>query len=176
VKLLALTGQRRDEIGSLRWQEIDFDKAVIALPPERTKNSRPHDVPLSDAALVILKGRPRLVDREYVFTTGANGFRGWSNYKTLLDSRVGAIAPWRLHDLRRTVSTRMHDELGILPHIVEAVLNHVSGHKAGVAGTYNRAFYAKEKAIALARWAEHLASIVSGEPSKVVAISKGKAR
>jgi hypothetical protein len=70
----------------------------------------------------------------------------------------------------------MHDDLGIPPHIVEAVLNHISGHHAGVAGTYNRAVYAKEKTIALARWAEHLLAIVGGERSKVVAISKGKTR
>jgi integrase len=96
-----------------------------------------------------------------------------------LDARIagkGAIAPWRLHDLRRTVSTRMHDELGIPPHIVEAVLNHVSGHRAGVAGVYNRALYAREKAVALARWAEHLGAIVRGERSKVVAMPKGGAR
>src|SRR5262249_5505463 len=154
VRLLALTGQRRDEIGSLRWQEIDFDKAVISLPAERTKNGKPHDIPLSAAALDILKKRPCLAGREHVF--GANGFAGWSNCKRELDARVaakGAISPWRLHDLRRTVSTRMHDDLQVQPHIVEAVLNHVSGHKGGVAGIYNKATYAKEKAIALARWA-----------------------
>jgi len=179
VRLLALTGQRRGEIGSLRWSEVDFDKAVIALPRERTKNSRPHDIPLSDAALSILKARPRLAGRDYVFASGAHGYRGWANNKIALDANIaskGAISPWRLHDLRRTVSTRMHDELGILPHIVEAVLNHVSGHRAGVAGTYNRALYAKEKAVALGRWAEHLSAIVSGRSSKVVAISKGKTR
>jgi integrase len=179
VRLLALTGQRRDEIGSLRWQEIDFDKAVISLPPERTKNSRPHDVPLSPAALAILKARPRLAGHEFVFSSAANGFFGWSDCKLALDARIagnGAIAPWRLHDLRRTVSTRMHDELAIPPHIVEAVLNHVSGHRSGVAGVYNKATYSKEKAIALARWAEHLSAIVGGERSKVVAISKGKTR
>jgi integrase len=142
VRLLALTGQRRDEIGSLRWQEIDFDKAVISLPPERTKNSRPHDVPLSPAALAILKARPRLAGHEFVFSSAANGFFGWSDCKLALDARIagnGAIAPWRLHDLRRTVSTRMRDELAIPPHIVEAVLNHVSGHRSGVAGVYNKA-------------------------------------
>ena len=177
VRLLALTGQRRDEIGSLRWSEVNLDKALISLPAERTKNSRPHDIPLSPAAVSILKARPHFA--ELVFTSGANGFLGWSNYKLTLDARIarkGAVSPWRLHDLRRTVSTRMHDELGIAPHIVEAVLNHVSGHRAGVAGVYNRAAYAKEKAVALARWAEHLASIVGGEPSKVVPISKGRAR
>jgi integrase len=174
VRLLALTGQRRDEIGSLRWQEIDLDKAVIALPAERTKNSRPHDIPLSPAALGILKARPRLAGSEFVFTSRANGYFGWN--KVALDARIVAketIPPWRLHDLRRTVSTRMHGELAIAPHIVEAVLNHVSGHKAGVAGVYNRAAYAKEKAIALARWAEHLTAIVGGTSSKIVAISKG---
>jgi integrase len=177
VRLLALTGQRRDEIGGLRWQEVDFDQAAISLPAERTKNGRPHDVPLSAAALSILKARPRLAGREHIF--GANGFAGWSNCKVLLDARIagnGAISPWRLHDLRRTVSTRMHDELGIAPHIVEAVLNHVSGHRAGVAGVYNRAAYAKEKAVALARWAEHLGALVSGERSKVVAMPKGGVR
>jgi integrase len=174
VRLLALTGQRRDEIGGLRWSEVDLDKAVIALPAARTKNGRPHDIPLSAEALAILKARPRLAGRGYVF--GANGFAGWSNCKRELDARItsnGAIPPWRLHDLRRTVSTKMHDELGIQPHIVEAVLNHVSGHKGGVAGTYNQALYAKQKAIALARWAEHLAAIVSGKHSKVVSIKEG---
>jgi integrase len=176
VKLLALTGQRRDEIGALRWSEVDFDKAVISLPAERTKNSRLHDVPLSPEALAILKARPRIAGRECVFASGANGFLGWSNYKVALDARIasnGAIPAWRLHDLRRTVSTRMHDELGIAPHIVEAVLNHVSGHRAGVAGVYNRAAYAKEKAVALARWAEHLTAIVGGGRSKVVPMRGG---
>jgi len=179
VRLLALTGQRREEIGSLRWQETDFDKAVIALPAERTKNSKPHDVPLSPAALAILKARPHLAGRDYIFGSRANGYLGWASNKVGLDARIatkGTVSPWRLHDLRRTVSTRMHDELGIPPHIVEAVLNHVSGHRAGVAGVYNRALYAKEKANALTRWAEHLASIITGEPSKIVAISKGKTR
>jgi integrase len=173
VRLLALTGQRRDEIGGLRWSEVDLDKALISLPAARTKNKRPHDIALSPPALAILKVRPRLVGRDYVFGTGANGDLGWSSHKLALDNRItakGGIASWRLHDLRRTVSTRMHDELGIAPNIVEAVLNHVSGHRAGVAGVYNRAAYAKEKAIALARWAEHLGAIVSGERSKVVAM------
>src|SRR5262249_39474291 len=110
-----------------------------------------------------------LAGRDYAFGSGRNGLLGWSNNKVALDARIaakGAISPWRLHDLRRTVSTRMHDELGIAPHIVEAVLNHISGHKAGVAGTYNRAAYSREKAIALTRWAEHLNAIVSERSSK----------
>jgi len=177
VKLLALTGQRRDEIGGLRRAEIDLDKALISLPAERTKNKRPHDIPLSPAALAILTDWSRRSEgRDYVFGRGKAGYQGWSNSKEFLDQRIGeagkAIPHWTLHDLRRTISTRMHDELGIAPHIVEAVLNHVSGHRAGVAGVYNRAIYAKDKAIALARWAEHLASIIEGKRSKVVAIDK----
>jgi len=176
VRLLALTGQRRDEIGSLRWSEVDLDKGLISLTAERTKNSRPHDIPLSDAALGILKRLHATAGyRDFVFGIRANGFQGWSKSKETLDASI-ALPDWRLHDLRRTVSTRMHDELGIAPHIVEAVLNHVSGHKAGVAGVYNRAVYAKEKAVALDRWAEHFGGIVSGRSPKIVAISKGKAR
>src|SRR5262249_50037500 len=90
VRLLALTGQRRDEIGSLRFSECNLDKAVIALPAERTKNSRPHDVPLAPAALAILKARPRIAGRDYVFGSGANGHLGWSNNKVALDTRIAA--------------------------------------------------------------------------------------
>ncbi len=176
VRLLALTGQRRDEIGGLRWSEVNFAKAVIALPPERTKNKKPHDVPLSDASLAILQKLHAAAGyREFVFGIRANGFQGWSKSKEALDASI-ALPDWRLHDLRRTVSTMMHDELGIPPHIVEAVLNHISGHRAGVAGVYNRALYAKEKAVALARWAEHLSAIVTGRSTNVVTISKGMAR
>ena len=71
-------------------------------------------------------------------------------------SAAGAsVRPWRLHDIRRTVATRMA-ESGVLPHVIEAVLNHVSGHRAGVAGVYNRAIYSEEKRQALQRWAEHI--------------------
>jgi hypothetical protein len=83
------------------------------------------------------------------------------------------VCPWRLHDIRRTVATRMGD-LGILPHVIEAVLNHVSGHRAGVAGIYNRALYRAEKRHALERWAEHVQSLVSGGSSKVIALQRAE--
>ena len=85
---------------------------------------------------------------------------GWSNIKSRLDDAM-KIPPWRLHDLRRTAATGMA-ELGIPPHIVEAVVNHVSGAKAGVAGIYNRAAYAAEKKAALERWAAHVEGLVDG--------------
>jgi integrase len=97
--------------------------------------------------------------RSLVFGEGEGGFQGWSRAKAALDKRVGVagtkVRPWRLHDIRRTVATRLGD-LGTLPHVIEAVLNHVSGHKAGVAGIYNRATYAREKREALNAWADHL--------------------
>jgi integrase len=113
------------------------------LPAARTKNRLEHDVPLSPAATVILTGTPRRAGRDLVFGEGVGGFSGWSLAKAALDKRL-PIKPWRLHDLRRTAATRMGD-LGVLPHVIEAVLNHISGHKAGVAGIYNRATYAAEK-------------------------------
>jgi integrase len=168
IKLLALTGQRRNEIGGLRWDEVDLEQALISLPPERTKNKKPHDIPLSPPALAILENRRR--EREHVFghpRFGPSGYQGWSVGKWALDERL-SIAAWRLHDLRRTFSTVAHGELGIAPHIVEAVLNH-SGHLAGVAGVYNRATYAREKATALARWANYLLAAIEGREPKVLA-------
>jgi integrase len=90
--------------------------------------------------------------------------------KAQLDRRIQAshnCEPWRLHDLRRTAATRMAD-LGVSPHIVEAVLNHVSGHKRGVAGVYNRATYDSEKLTALNIWAERILSLAEGRGSVVV--------
>jgi integrase len=147
VRLLILTACRRDEIGSLRWSEINKEARLITLPGERTKNGRTHDVPLSKIALEIIDSIPRRVNRDFVFGVGAGGFSGWSKAKATLDAQLGLKA-WRLHDLRRTASTRMGD-VGVQPHIIEAVINHVSGHKAGVAGVYNRSTYEAEKRAAL---------------------------
>jgi integrase len=159
VQLLILTGQRRDEIGWLRWSEWRDD--AIVLPPERTKNGRAHVVPLSPQALTILDRQVRR-NREHVFGIGEGGFSGWAAAKASLDRRV-RVPDWRLHDLRRTAATGMA-ELGGLPHIIEAVLNHVSGHKAGVAGIYNRATYAAECREALKRWADYVTEIAAESP------------
>jgi integrase len=173
VKLLALTGQRASEIAGLRRSELCETKTgpVIDLPKERTKNHRPHVVPLSPAAEAAIAARP-LRDRVYVFGLGEGPFSGWSKCKEALDARVTktnggkALPKWGLHDLRRSFSTHAN-ELGVAPHIVEAVLNHVSGHKRGVAGTYNRATYEPEKRAALNLWAEQLMAWVEGRKSNV---------
>jgi integrase len=170
VRLLLLTGCRRDEIGGLRWSEIDFDTGVVALPGSRTKNRRPHVVPMSASVRAILQGRPRHEHRDLVFGIGQCGFSGWGRRKAPLDAAL-QIPPWVIHDLRRTMATGLAN-LGVLPHVVEACLNHQSGSKAGVAGTYNRSTYEGEKAAALARWDEHLTAVVTGKASKVASLKQ----
>ena len=158
VKLLMLTGQRAGEIAGLRWDELNFKRGLISLPGERTKNGRPHDIPMARTARELLEARSRRGQREQVFGHRGGPFAGWSVVKRALDERIN-LPHWRIHDLRRTVATGMAD-IGVQPHIIEAVLNHVSGHKGGVAGIYNRANYAAEKAAALARWDEHVSALV----------------
>jgi integrase len=158
VRLLALTAQRRDEIASLQWSELkDLDDAKLArieLPGERTKNGRDHVVPLSVEAVAILKGCIPRKGRSLVFGEGEGPFSGWSAAKRALDKAAG-VKGWVLHDLRRTGATRMGDS-GVQPHVIEAVLNHVSGHKAGVAGVYNWAAYEPEKRAALDTLASYI--------------------
>jgi integrase len=161
VKLLMLTGQRREEIGGLRWTEINTEARVIELSGSRSKNSLPHKIPLCDEAMAILKACLQCAGRDLVFGEGENGFGAWSRSKAALDAAMGINQPWVLHDLRRTAATGMAD-LGVQPHIIEAVLNHISGHKAGVAGIYNRSTYENEKRAALELWAKHVSAAVNG--------------
>ncbi len=176
IRLLILTGQRRDEVASMAWSEIDLEQVLWSLPGSRTKNHRPHDVPFSDLALEILASVPRRAGRDLLFGESERGFSGWSKAKLALDKRIAAdregsglpaLAPWRLHDLRRTFATRGGD-LGLFPHVIEAVLNHVSGSRAGVAGIYNRSLYAPEKRDGMVRWSEHLRAVVTDRPSRVI--------
>jgi integrase len=166
VKLLLLTGCRRMEICGLRWSEIDME--FLRLPPERTKNKRPHVLPLPQMALDIIATVPRMVGRDHLFGERSDlGFTQWGA-KRELDERLGdKVKPWTLHDLRRTAATRMAD-IGVQPHIIEAALNHVSGHKVGVAGIYNRSNYEREVRAALALWAEHVRALVEGGEKKIV--------
>jgi integrase len=169
VKLLILTGQRKLEISDLRWAEVDFDAGLISLPGARTKNDRAHQIPMSAQVADILRAQPRA--GELVFGGVGGAFSGWSRSKDILDGRLPAMAPFVIHDLRRTAATRMAD-IGIAPHVIEAVLNHVSGHKGGIAGVYNRALYVAEKAQALDRWADHVAAVLDGRKSNVTELRR----
>jgi integrase len=202
IKLLMLTGQRADEIASLRWSEItettvperrvtdtiklpQFNTKAIDLPAERTKNKKPHIVPLSAAAAAVLENQPERANsdgelRDFVFGIGQRGFSGWSRCKERLDERITRdlgepLEHWTAHDARRTMSTLMNDRLGVLPHVVEAILNHISGAKSGVAGVYNKALYLRERAEALNLWADHLAWIVEGHENNVTPLKRAEA-
>ena len=177
VKLLLLTGQRRSEVAGMRWSEIETGKSLWTIPGERTKNKLVHVVPLSPQAMEIVKVVTRIDKSDHVFTTtGDSGVGGFSRAKERIDERMKAATPWTFHDLRRTTSTGMA-EIGIAPHVIEAVLNHVSGAaKAGVAGTYNKWAYQTEKTQALQRWGDHISRIVTGEPRAKVIRIRGAAR
>jgi len=175
VRLLLLSGQRLSEIANLHWSELDFARNLIELPAARVKNKLAHQVPMSDYMSAILAAQRRIEGRDLLFGRGERSFQGWNLAKQKLDARIAAagkpLPPWTHHDLRRTCATRMAD-LGVLPHVIEAVLNHVSGHKAGIAGIYNRAVYAAEKAQALTLWANHIAAITQGRTDNVTPLAK----
>jgi integrase len=163
MRLLILTGQRANEIAGLRWSEVDFDGDLISLPSERTKNHRAHQLPMSEPVRDILKARSD--SRDFVFGRG-EGFNGWGRSKARLDARLEKPLPhWTTHDLRRTFATGLQ-RLGIRLEVTEAILNHASGSRSGVAGIYQRHNWAAEKKAALDAWAAHVHDVVSGKKSK----------
>ena len=193
-KLLLLTGARRSEIAEASWREIDLAAKTLTLPGSRTKNDKPHVIPLSDAAVDTIQALPRIEGKSgLVFsTTGATSVSGFSRSRETIDrfildalrreaaargddpEAVVAPGPWTLHDLRRTVATNLQ-KLGVRLEVTEAVLNHVSGSRAGIVGVYQRHEYAEEKRAALDAWARRLDAIVTGaEASRVVELAKAR--
>jgi integrase len=168
VKLLICTGARRSEVGGMCWSEFDAERGIWTIPAARAKNRRSLTLPLPQIALDIVARVPRMLGRDQLFGTRASrGFTGWAAKAERALRTASKVADWTLHDLRRTVATRMAD-LGVQPHIIEAVLNHVSGHKAGVAGIYNRSSYEREVRAALMLWADHVRALVEGGEKKIV--------
>jgi len=157
VRLCLLTGCRREEIGGLRWDEIEPDRLVIGA--KRMKAGATHDVPILPMIAAALPCKPE-TPKEYAFCRRGSGFSGWSKSKKELDSRIAesgiGIPTWGLHDLRRTFSTRLHDA-GIEPLVVEALLAH---KQQGVAAVYNRASFRKAKRAALEQWHSMLHAII----------------
>jgi integrase len=166
IKLLILTACRRQEIGGMAWSEIDFTRGTWTLPEARSKNNQAHTLPLLPAMLEIINTVPHMAGRDQLFGQRNRGFTGWARGKAALDQRIG-VKNWTVHDLRRSAATRMGD-IGIMPHIVETILNHQSGHKAGPAGIYNKSVYAHEVKAALALWHDHVRSIVEGSERKII--------
>jgi integrase len=170
VQLLLLSGCRREEIGGLKWSEVNFDTGIMTIPGTRTKNRRTLELPLPGSAIEILGSVPR--NGEFVFgRREGTSYSGWSAGKLRLDSRIvmttgKPLAPWTLHDLRRTMRTGL-GRIGVAPHIAELAINHVRG---GVEAIYDRYRYQREIAAALARWADHVLALAEGRESNVVAL------
>jgi integrase len=191
VKLLLLTGARRDEVAGMRWSEINLKERSWTIPKDRSKNDRAHMIPLSDTAMAILQSLPHIGDRvDFVFsTTGRTAVSGFSRMKSTIDGLIAerlreeaedrgdvanAMSDWILHDLRRTLATNLQ-KLGVRLEVTEAVLNHLSGSRAGIVGVYQRHEWADEKRAALDAWARRLDAIVTGAPaSNVISMSAGR--
>jgi len=176
VKLLLFTGQRRDEIGKMRWSELDLDGKTWTLPRERAKNGVAHVVPLSAPVLAIITALPRIGASDIVFSvTGKTAVSGFSGAKERIDlllaKSLGQPAPaWVFHDLRRTAATGMA-RLGVALPTIEKVLNHTSGSFGGIVGTYQKHSYSDEKRRALDAWGAFVERLVSAEPgANVVAL------
>ena len=167
VRMMILTGCRRNEIGGMCWSEIAPDKSTWTLPAVRSKNKRALTLPVLPMMREILDTVPQMVSRDQLFgQRSEKGFAGWDKGKQSIDKGSG-VTGWRRHDLRRTVATRMAD-IGIAPHIIEAVLGHHGGFRAGIAGVYNRSPYEREVRAALATWHDHLRAIIAGGERRVL--------
>ena len=157
VELLALTGQRREEVARLTWEELDLAQRVWTIPKSRTKNAKSHVVHLSDQSVALLKRANRR--GALVFSPlGAKPFRNFGRAKRLLDRRSG-VTGWRLHDLRRTCVSGMA-RLGVAPHVADKILNHQSGTISGVAAVYQRHEFLAERRAALNLWGAHVGQIL----------------
>jgi integrase len=173
VRLLILTAARREEIGALRWSEIHGDE--IRIPGERSKTGEPRIIPLSPAALALIPDLNRV--GEYVFSANGSGISGWSKAKRAIDTAAeemngGPLAPWRMHDIRRSVATNLQ-RLGIGLQVVESILGHVGGSRAGIVGVYQRHQFLVEQKAALEAWAQEVARITSGKVQLASAIFAG---
>jgi integrase len=179
VRLIMLTGQRRSEVAEARWSEIDLDAGEWLIPAERMKSGAAHLVPLSGAALELITGLPRFESGDHLFSYkhGRTPLGGFSTSKARLDTlmaqELGAAPPeWVLHDIRRTVRTRM-SALPIAPMVAELVIAH---GKQGMHKVYDLHSYAAEKRHALELWVARLRSAIAPPPDNVVAFGQGSAR
>jgi integrase len=164
IRLLILTACRRAEIGDMSRSELD--DGTFTIPEARSKNGKAHTLPVLPLMSRIIRDVPHMAFRDQLFGVRGRGFTSWAQGKTALDERSG-VTDWTVHDIRRTVATRMGD-LGILPHVVEQILNHQSGHRGGVAGVYNKSPYANEVRAALATWHDHIRTLVEGGERKIL--------
>jgi integrase len=170
-RLAMLTLQRREEVAGMRWSEIDFDKRLWTIPGNRMKNSKPHDVHLSEAAVAILRDIRQTEGCDFVLsTTGKTPVSGFSKAKATLDAAItraraeagpkakgkpASMSEWRTHDLRRS-GVSMLARLGFDSIVADKLLAHQPAKLLGVAAVYQRHDFARERAAALDAWAAHV--------------------
>jgi integrase len=160
VELLALTGQRRQEVACLAWEELDLAQQVWTIPKSRTKNGKAHVVHLSRQSLAVVQGADRL--GPFLFTLlGTKPFQDFTRAKRRLDQLSG-MTGWRLHDLRRTCVSGMA-RLGVAPHVADKILNHQAGTISGVAAVYQRHEFLVERRAALDLWGAHIDQLLRGK-------------
>lgn len=173
LKLLILTGARRSEVLSARWDEFDLAKGEWLIPGVRTKNGKPLLLPLGPVALGVIQNLPSIDSSPLLFPSirpsSNKSVSGVSKVLNRVRSQMIEMASqdgrqvehWRLHDIRRSVATGISglQSPQVQPHIVEALLNHISGSRSGVAGVYNRHAYYNEKKYALSLWEDHIISL-----------------
>ncbi len=169
--LLILTAKRREELFQANWSEFDLEEGEWRLPAERVKNETPEIVPLSELAVEVLKALPRNGPKLFPTRTktrqdeaGPSGYsKALNRYRAAVDkmlNREPLIGKdrWTYHDIRRTVATGLQ-RLGVRLEVTEAVLNHTSGVRGGVAGIYQQYDWKDEKRAALDAWATHILKI-----------------
>ena len=164
VRALLLTGQRREEVAGMAWAATEEDLSGLTLSGAQTKNGKPHLVPLSEQMRALLRAQPRREGTDLVFPGERGVFSGWSKSKARLD-QLTVVSDWTLHDLRRTTATGLQ-RLGVRLEVTEAILNHMSGSRAGIVGVYQRHHWADEKRTGLAAWGAHVAAIVDGREAE----------
>jgi integrase len=163
LKTLILTGQRRDEVSSMRWADLDLTVRIWTLPRQATKGDRSHEVPLSPLAIEVLTALPRTGTYVFSSTRGERPISGYSKIKARAEKLAG-FDDWRIHDLRRTAGTGMA-RAGTAVSTISRVLNHKEG---GVTKIYNRYSYLDEKRHALETWARKVGSLVRPGADNVV--------
>jgi integrase len=157
VEVLALTGQRREEVACCAWEEIDLKTRTWKLSSDRTKNAKSHEVHLSDPVMTVLNRADK--QGKFVFSRSEDSsFQDFSSAKREIDQFSG-VRGWRLHDLRRTCVSGMA-RLGIAPHVADKILNHQAGTISGVAAVYQRHDFLAERREALEKWGAHVSQII----------------
>src|SRR5262249_224372 len=168
-RFLTLTGQRRSEVANVKWSDVDLDAALWTLPKEATKAGRIHGVPLSPAAVELLRKLPRFKG-PHIFTTtsGTRPISGFSKAKAALTAAIveTELDRWGLHDLRRSMTTWCANN-GVQPHVLAAILNHSPGSTLGITAVYARSKWSKEKREALERWSSYVLSLEKSVASAI---------